>query len=91
MSTKGEKTSPICIHEEVFRMCDVEQEPLLAQLMERLQSCKTIFEQMNCFGILKQEISSFKDISLTYRGFCFSKYSKVYCTCLYSSFLSATP
>lgn len=56
MTSKGEKTLPIHIHEELFRLCHVEEEPHLAQLQKRLQSCKTVFEQMNCFGLLKQEI-----------------------------------
>ena len=71
MTSKSEKTLPIKIHEEIFRLCHVDDEPLLAQLQIRLQSCKTVFEQMNCFGLLKQEIRTVPVFSIIFRRFGF--------------------
>lgn len=69
-------------------MCNSEQEPLLLQLRNQIDGCKTIFEEMNVFGILKQEISRCYGYVVIDRRKYFSKCCKVYCTCLYSSIMS---
>lgn len=88
MATKNEKASPIRIPEEVFGMCNSDQEPLLLQLRNQIDGCKTIFEEMNFFGLLKQEISRFFAYIFIDRRSSSSKCCKVYCTCLYSPLVS---
>ena len=57
MVVKSDKTNPVVLSEELFTMCNLQEEPLLIQLKEGIEKCKNVFEQMNCFGVLKQEIS----------------------------------
>lgn len=68
MATKGEKTKPVLLPHELYLLCHVEEEPLLLQLKERLSKSKTVFEQMNCFGLLKQEISEHWIFGMINRG-----------------------
>lgn len=69
-------------------MCNCEQEPLLLQLRNQIEGCKTIFEEMNVFGLLKQEISRCYGYVVIDRRNRFAKCCKVYCTYLYSSIMS---
>ena len=52
MATKGEKIKPVVLPDELYEMCNWKEEPLLQQLHDGLTKCKTVYEEMNCFGLL---------------------------------------
>lgn len=87
MATKGEKIKPVVLPDELYEMCNWKEEPLLQQLHDGLTKCKTVYEEMNCFGLLKQEIRLFLLFLIINRIILFYEYNTIYFTCLYSSIL----
>ena len=64
MSTKTEKSSPVAIPEKLFTDCCSEESVELPPLFDKLNKCNTVYEQMNCFGILKQKTRNLKVLCL---------------------------
>ena len=58
MSIKKEKSAPVAIPEKLLADCCSEESDELSQLFDQLNKCNTVYEQMNCFGILKQKTRS---------------------------------
>ena len=54
--TKQVKTSPVTFPEEIVGNCDLPENTTLKSLVDSMRSSKTVFDQMNCFGVFKKEI-----------------------------------
>ena len=53
---KQTKTSPVAFPDEIVGNCDLPENATLKSLVESMRSSKTVFDQMNCFGVFKKEI-----------------------------------
>ena len=53
---KQRKTSPVIFPEEIVGNCDLPENTTLKSLVDSMRSSKTVFDQMNCFGVFKKEI-----------------------------------
>ena len=53
---KQTKTSPVSFPEEIVGNCNLPENATLKSLIDSMRSSKTVFDQMNCFGVFKKEI-----------------------------------
>ena len=77
MSVKGEKSSPVAIPEKLFTDCCSEQNGELSQLFDKLNRCNTVYEQMNCFGILKQNTCDNSGCMFIFSGRSIPRYLQI--------------
>lgn len=54
--SKSSKTSPITIPVEIVGDCTAPENECLKVLVNSMRSSKTVYQQMNCFGMYKKEI-----------------------------------
>lgn len=54
--TEISKTRPIVIPVEIVGDCSLPENECLKVLVNSMRSSKTIYQQMNCFGMYKKEI-----------------------------------
>lgn len=82
MSIKTEKSSPVAIPERLFTDCCSEESVELPQLFDKLNKCNTVYEQMNCFGILKQKTRNNQGFLLMFSRRSITRYLQI---CLLSA------
>ena len=54
--SKVSKASPVTIPQAITRSCS--ESECLEKLVRAIQSSQTVYQQMNCFGVYKEEIRS---------------------------------
>ena len=54
MEGKNEKVNPVVIPEKLVEDCCSVDSTQILLLSDKLKECRTIYEQMNCLGRLKQ-------------------------------------
>ena len=68
-TSKSTKTSPVLFPEEIVGNCELPENVTLKRLVESMRMSKTVYEQMNSFGVLKKEICRLWFVLVPYSGF----------------------
>lgn len=86
MEGKNGKVNPVVIPEKLIEDCCSVDSTQILLLSDKLKECRTIYEQMNCLGMLKQRTCLRELLGLICSGWGISRHLQIYLHALSTSF-----